>query len=92
MFTMQIEDILTELVSVAKSEGIHLNVAVLIRTVQQVATATAKNSSSMRCDVLAHKPTEINYINGYIHRLGIKHGIATPENTKLWQAVRQQVE
>ena len=86
-FTVQIKKVLTELVAVAKYENIHLNVALLAQTVEKVAAATAKNSSSMRCDVLAHKQTEINYINGYIHKLGIKHGIATPENTRLWQAV-----
>ena len=89
-FIKQIEDILTEVVLIAKSEGILFDLAVLIKTVQQVATATAKNCSSMRCDVLAHKQTEINYINGYIHRLGIKYNIATPENTQLWQAVLRQ--
>ncbi len=91
-FTKQIEEILTEIVLVAKSEGILFDLAELIKAVQQVATATAKNSSSMRCDVLAHKQTEINYINGYVHRLGIKHNIATPENTQLWQAVLQKTQ
>jgi 2-dehydropantoate 2-reductase len=46
----------------------------------------------MRCDVLAHKQTEINYINGYIHRLGIKHRITTPQNTQLWQQVRNIIQ
>ncbi len=92
LFTLQIGKVLTELVAVAKSEGIYLDVAVLAKTVQHVATATAKNCSSMRCDVLAHKQTEINYINGYIHKLGIKHNIATPENTQLWQAIIQQTQ
>ena len=87
IFTVLIRTVLTELVTVAKYENIHLDVASLAQTVQKVAAATAKNCSSMRCDVLANKQTEINYINGYIHRLGIKHGIATPENTRLWQAV-----
>ena len=75
---------------VAKREGIYFDLAVLLIKVQQVATATTKNCSSMRCDVLAHKQTEINYINGYIHKLGIKHSIATPVNTHLWQTILQQ--
>jgi 2-dehydropantoate 2-reductase len=37
---------------------------------------------------LARKPTEIDYINGYIHRLGEKYHVATPENSHLWQLVR----
>jgi 2-dehydropantoate 2-reductase len=91
-FTVQIEKVLTELVAVAKYEDIHLNVDLLAQTVQKVAAATAKNCSSMRCDVLAHKQTEINYINGYIHKLGIKHRVATPENTQLWQTVLRQTK
>jgi 2-dehydropantoate 2-reductase len=86
-FTVQIKNILTEIVLVAKSEGIYLNIVFLIESIQKVAVATAKNCSSMRCDVLAHKQTEINYINGYIHKLGVKHNIATPENTQLWQSI-----
>jgi len=90
IFTSQIARVLTELVAVAKYENIHLDVALLTKTVKKVAAATAKNCSSMRCDLLANKQTEINYINGYIHKLGIKHGIDTPENTQLWQAVLRQ--
>lgn len=91
VFTQQIANVLTELVLVAKSEGIILDVDFLIKTVKQVAKATAKNCSSMRCDVLADKQTEIDYINGYIHKLGMKHNIATPVNTKLWQSVLKKV-
>jgi 2-dehydropantoate 2-reductase len=92
VLTVQIKQILTELVLVAECEGIHLNRDLLIKTVRQVATATAKNSSSMRCDILAHKQTEINYINGYVHDLGITHGIATPQNTQLWQKVNSMIK
>jgi 2-dehydropantoate 2-reductase len=42
----------------------------------------------MRCDVLANRQTEIDYINGFIDRLGKKHNIATPENTRLWRQVQ----
>lgn len=87
-FDKQIKSILTEVIAVAKAEGIELNINVLTDVVASVATATAQNSSSMRCDVVAKKQTEIDFINGYIHRLGKKHDIATPENTQLWQYVK----
>lgn len=90
-FNEQITNVLTELVLVAKLEGIFLDFDILMKTVRQVATATAKNCSSMRCDVLAYKQTEIDYINGYVHKLGIKHKIATPENTQLWQSVLKKL-
>ena len=80
--------LLEEVIEVAYAEGMHLTLTELTQTVKEVAQATATNSSSMRCDVLAKRRTEIDYISGYIDRLGAKHGIATPENTKMWQTVK----
>ncbi len=80
--------ILAEVVNVAKFSDINLSLDELMQRVERVAQLTAKNSSSMRCDILAKRKSEIDYINGYIHQLGIKYDIATPENSKLWQAVK----
>jgi len=80
--------LLEEVIAVASVEGVKLDLGELKQTVEKVAQATAINSSSMRCDILAKRRSEIDYINGYIHLLGIKHDIATPENTKMWQAVK----
>ncbi|WDE12917.1 2-dehydropantoate 2-reductase [Thalassomonas haliotis] len=86
-FTAQITAILTEVSQVAKSQGIELDLRELEQVVTGVAQATSNNISSMRCDVLGGKKTEIDYISGYIHRLGVKEHLATPENTRLWQQV-----
>ncbi len=87
-YTQLIDDILTELVSVAEAENIMFSKKTLKEKIMAVARATAKNSSSMRCDILAKRKTEINYINGYIHRLGRKHGIATPTNSQLFKKIK----
>lgn len=81
------QEILQEVVLVAKAQGISLVLNSLIETVESVAKATSKNSSSMRCDIANNKVTEIDYINGYIHKLGQIHNISTPMNTELWQQV-----
>jgi 2-dehydropantoate 2-reductase len=81
------EKLIDEMVAVASAEEITLDKQFLIKTVNDVAKATAKNRSSMRCDVQENRKTEIDYINGYIHALGIKHNIDTPANTKLWQDI-----
>lgn len=86
-FMPLMKTVLTEITKVSKAEGITLDIEELLAIVIQVAQATANNCSSMRCDVLAKQITEIDFINGYIHRLGEKHGIATPENSQLWQHV-----
>ena len=87
-YLQAITALLEEVIVVANSQGVKLDLAELKRTVEEVAQATATNSSSMRCDILAKRKSETDYINGYIHRLGVKHEIATPENTKMWQAVK----
>lgn len=80
--------LLNEIIAVASAEGVRFDLHELKQRVKEVAQATAKNCSSMRCDILAKRRSEIDYINGYIHHLGITHGIATPENTMLWQTVK----
>lgn len=88
-FAGQSQQLLSEIISVAKTQGVILTLDNLQQRVSQVAQATAKNSSSMRCDIQEKRPTEVDYINGYIHRLGQQHALATPENTKIWQAVKK---
>lgn len=88
-YTEQIKQLLIEITTISQKEGISLRLSDLQEMVSKVAQATAKNCSSMRCDVLAGKATEIDYINGFIHGLGQKHHIATPENTRLWQQVQK---
>ena len=43
----------------------------------------------MRSDILANRQTEIDHINGFIHLEGIKHNIATPKNTFMWQQIKK---
>ena len=88
-YQAQIKSLLKELITVAKLEGIRFEFNELYQLVLDVAQKTARNTSSMRSDVLNHQRTEIDYINGFIHRLGEKWQVATPENTKLWQQVLQ---
>ncbi|WOH37363.1 2-dehydropantoate 2-reductase [Thalassotalea fonticola] len=83
-----IADAIKELIVVAKQEGMLLNFDNLISTIVDVIDKTANNSSSMRVDVLKQQETEIDFINGFIYRLGQKHNIATPTNTKLYKQVK----
>jgi 2-dehydropantoate 2-reductase len=87
-FSVQITNILTEVIEVSRSQGIHFTLIGLQKVVKEVARATATNCSSMRSDILSGAVTEIDYINGYIHLLGESNQINTSENTQLWRQVR----
>jgi len=84
-----VRDIIKEVVNVGKREGVELSENLLMSLVTKVAERTKKNISSMRADIMNKRRTEIDYINGYIHRLGEKHHLATPMNTKLWLAIKE---
>ncbi len=83
-----IERILAELVTIATVNKIELPLASLKKSVFNVIAKTAKNSSSMRSDILVGRVTEIEHINGFIHQQGLLHNVATPENTMLWQQIK----
>jgi 2-dehydropantoate 2-reductase len=56
-------------------------------SVYRVIKETASNISSMLQDVRARKPTEINYITGYVIRRAEEFGVPCPEHCKLMAAV-----
>ena len=86
-YSSDIEKILREIITVATACGINLIYDELIVLVKTVAKNTGKNCSSMRSDILNKQKTEVDYINGYIHKLGLEFNIATPENSNLWQQI-----
>jgi 2-dehydropantoate 2-reductase len=86
-FDETISQIVDEIVQVASAENISLDKGALLNTISVVAEKTANNSSSMRCDINGKRATEIAYINGYIHKLGLEHNIQTKKNTELFQRI-----
>ncbi|QYJ74351.1 ketopantoate reductase family protein [Shewanella sp. FJAT-52076] len=79
--------VLRELVQVAGTQGIELQEEHLSARVYEVIRLTAANRSSMRQDVDHRRKTEIDAINGYLVSLGNRHGIATPTNKALVEAI-----
>jgi len=55
--------------------------------VEQVIHDNWYNQSSMQQDVLYQRPTEIDYLNGFIVELGNQHGMDTPMNRQLQQQI-----
>ncbi len=87
-YDQQIDAIIAELIAIAAQQNILFNAAQLKHKILQVARLTAKNSSSMRCDLQAKRATEIEQINGYIVSIGKLHGVKTPVNQALYQGVK----
>ncbi|MCC5879305.1 MAG: ketopantoate reductase family protein [Idiomarina sp.] len=59
----------------------------LVTQVYQVINATTENTCSMLQDIQHGNPTEIDYLNGYIARLGAEFDIPTPINHRLQQEI-----
>lgn len=75
--------ILTEVIHVASLEEIRLPEQKMWKQIHQVCRYTAMNFSSMLQDIQNKRPTEIDFMNGAIVRLGKQHRIETPVN-QLW--------
>jgi len=78
----------SEAVKVAKRKRIKLIYDDPIQKVESTCRATADNLSPMLQDVLDHKQTEIDYINGAIIRQGKSLNIKTPTNEMLTELVK----
>ncbi|EOW9277221.1 2-dehydropantoate 2-reductase [Vibrio cholerae] len=87
-FTPIITAILDEVTAVMQAEAISGEAEALRDGVYQVIQATAANLSSMHQDVFHRRPTEIDFITGYVVRKGEQHGIATPVNSELYQQIK----
>lgn len=56
--------------------------------VQKGANAPGKHRASMLQDILAKRPTEVDFMNGAIADCGEKIGVPTPLNRALWQITK----
>ncbi|MBW4936628.1 ketopantoate reductase family protein [Marinobacter sp. F4206] len=89
-FRTHIDDLCREIAQLMAASGQPASKPADLRArIEAVAHATAGNTSSMRSDMLQGRPTEIDYINGYLSRLGQSLGIATPVNQMLTEQVQQ---
>lgn len=84
-------DTMEEAVRVGRAEGMEAldfdgPKEVLMQITGKDGTST--NRSGMLMDVLAKRKTEIDFLNGAIVRLGMKHGIPTPINKTLVAAIK----
>ena len=79
-----------ETANVAVAKGIKIPYDVT-EEVRDVASLTAENRSSMLQDVLRGSPTEIEFINCAVAKIGKSLGIPVPVNEKLCKLVRSSL-
>lgn len=81
------EDLISEGMAVAKALGIELH-GNPRDLVQKGAAAPGKHMASMLQDVLAHRQTEVDFMNGAIVNWGEKLGVSTPLNKAMWALIK----
>lgn len=86
----EIDLICQEVAAVIEREGHHTSADDLRCYVGQVIDSTAGNISSMLQDIRALRHTEIDYITGYLLKRARAHGIAVPENSRLFELVKRK--
>lgn len=64
----------------------------LMAEVKRVATLTKGNISSMLSDIRFGRPTEVNYLNGYLILLGKTYRVPMPATTMLMNLVKMRSE
>lgn len=74
--------------AVAKAKGIRLSFDDPVGHTKDVCRATAANKSSMLQDILNHKQTEIDMINGAVVKEAAEAGIAAPVNLVLTNLIK----
>lgn len=72
---------------VARVHGVDLDKQEWRARLQTICQATAANQNSMLQDILAHRRTEIDAINGAITRIADDHHLKVPINRTLWYMV-----
>jgi len=82
------EALAREAAPVLAAEGLDLTPEQAFQRVLEVASATARNQSSMLQDVLAGRPTEIEQLTGALLRLARRRRIAVPTHVAFHRLVR----
>jgi 2-dehydropantoate 2-reductase len=80
-------DVVAECLAVAHAEGVTL-MGDVQAAVRKIAETMPGQQSSTAQDLARGKPTEIDYLNGFIVQRGEALGLATPANRVLWALVK----
>jgi 2-dehydropantoate 2-reductase len=80
-------NLFTEIYNVAKAKGVNLKPDIVEKTMRMIDTFDYDATSSLTRDVMEGKPSEIEYQNGTVVRLGEKYGVPTPVNRFVYSCI-----
>ncbi len=80
-------DVVAECLAVAEADGVNLP-GDIHAAIQKIALTMPAQFSSTAQDLARGKPTEIDYLNGFVVQRGQALGITTPANRVLWALER----
>jgi len=80
-------DLFTEIYNVGKSAGISLPEGIVEKTLKWVDSFPPDSSSSLARDVMEGKPSEIEYQNGTVVRIGEKVSVPVPVNRFVYYSI-----
>lgn len=82
------QGILREACEVAASKGTPIEPLEAEEIFLKAASQTAENRNSMLCDLTAGRTTEIDYLNGYVARIGKEQDLSVPTNAAVTALVK----
>lgn len=77
----------SEIYEVALAAGINLDSTIVEKTMKAVDTFPPNSTSSLTRDVWEGKPSEIEYQNGTVVKLGERYNVPTPVNRFVYQSI-----
>ncbi len=80
-------DLLTEVYQLSRKIGVNVESDFVERSVSFIDTYPYETTSSLTRDVWEKKPSEIEYQNGTVVRLGEKYGVDTPVNRFVYYSI-----
>lgn len=87
-YRQHIDDLCREIAALMQQKGWQVAARELRQHIEQVARATASNTSSMRADVINKRATEIDFINGWVARECERHHLPSKVNHMLTTRVQ----
>ena len=78
-----------EVAAVGRAEGVDLTEEDVAYWLDIIDHLNPEGLPSLRQDVLARRPTEVELFSGTINRLGAAHGIPTPQNERFYAAIKE---